>query len=381
MSPDARTHDFDLHGVVGIRLLEAGPDDVAKVTRQLGPISSPLSAEPDIRIRFVDRLRTPALTYVEMGDTGFDGENFFVLRGKGGTRAKALIPFDHVGGSLEIVCERRLPVVPHLLTCINMVALTKGVLPLHASAFEQGGRGILVMGWAKGGKTEALLAHMDRGACYIGDEWVYLTPDGRMMGLPEPIRLWAWHLEQQPRVLADRRTTERLRLASWSGLASTARAVGQRGPVRGVARRVHPLLQRQAFLQIPPAELFGHENVLLQGRLDAAVLMLSHESDGIRVERADPDEISGRMAASLVHEREQFLTHYRQFRFAFPTRSSRAVESAAERERTLLRALFDGRQARKVSHPYPCDIGELGDAVAAAVDDLEAERHARSARL
>jgi hypothetical protein len=367
-------HDFDLHGIVGVRVLDATQGDVAKVARQLGPISAPLTTEPDISIRFVDRLRTHALTYVEVGETGFDGVNFYVLRGRGGTVAKALIPFDDVGRSLEIICERTMPVVPHLLACINMVAVSKGVLPLHASAFEHDGRGVLVMGWAKGGKTEALLAHMEHGDCYIGDEWIYLTPDGRMLGLPEPIRLWAWHLAQEPRVLAARRRTERLRLAGWQALAMGLVAAGHGGPVRAAARRVHPMVQRQAFLRIPPEELFSEGRMTLEGRLDAAVLMMSHESDRICVERADPEEISARMAASLAHERDQFLTHYLQFRFAFPTRRSSVVECAPERERALLRALFDGRDARKVLHPYPCNLAELGDAVEAAVDGITHHR-------
>ena len=68
-------------------------------------------------------------------------------------------------------------------------------------------------------------------------------------------------------------------------------------------------------------------------------------------------------------EREPFLTHYRQFRFAFPDRRSAVVETAAERELALLRALFDHREACKITHPYPCDLGVLGDAVAGAASD------------
>ena len=363
-------HDFDLHGVVGIRLLDATPDDVGKVRRQLGPMDHSLADQPDITIRFVDQLHTRALTYVGVGETGFDGENFYVLRGRGSTPAKALLPFDEIGGSLQIVCERRMPVVPHLLACINMAALTKGALPLHASAFEQDGRGVLVMGWAKGGKTEALLAHKDRGARYIGDEWVYVTPDGRMLGLPEPIRLWAWHLAQQPDVLAARPAADRVRLASWRSLASAVQAAGERGVARGGARRLLPVVQRQAFLQLPPADLFGAERMPLEGHLDAAVLMLSHESDDITVSPAQPQEISGRMAASLADEREPLLRHYRQYRFAFPDRRSAVVETVEERETALLREIFDGRPAAKVQHPYPCDIPELGRAVETAVREV-----------
>ena len=48
--------DYDLHGLAGIRLIDASAGDVAAVTRQLGPIQASLTREPDIIIRFVDRL-------------------------------------------------------------------------------------------------------------------------------------------------------------------------------------------------------------------------------------------------------------------------------------------------------------------------------------
>ena len=81
--------------------------------------------------------------------------------------------------------------MPHLVALVNVTALAKGVLPLHATAFTAGSTGVLVVGWSKGGKTETLLGCMAAGAEYVGDEWVYLTDDGQMLGLPEPIRVWS----------------------------------------------------------------------------------------------------------------------------------------------------------------------------------------------
>ena len=54
------------------------------------------------------------------------------------------------------------------------------------------------MGWSKGGKTEALLAAMARGCLLRGRRVGLPHPDGEMLGLPEPIRVWDWHLEQFP---------------------------------------------------------------------------------------------------------------------------------------------------------------------------------------
>jgi hypothetical protein len=255
---------------------------------------------------------------------------------------------------------------------VNFIALSRGVLPLHASAFIIDGLGVLVTGWSKGGKTEALLAAMSQGAEYVGDEWVYLQPDGTMFGLPEPIRVWDWHLEQLPELLRARPRADRLRLSTWRAVAALTR-LGSDAPVpgAGLARRARPIATRQAYLQVPPEELFGKGRVALRGQLDSVVLVLSAESPNIATEMAGPLEVSGRMAASLTEEREPFLSHYRQFRFAFPERSSSLVETSKEREAELLAHLFDGRPAARVIHPHPCDILALGDAVLSAARSVK----------
>lgn len=366
-----RSYDFDLHGIVGVRLLDAEPEDLATVTHQLGPLLRDLEREPDVHVRFVDRATSRAVTHVGLGDTGYNAEGFFVLRGRGGAAARARIPFADIGHRPEIVCERAMPAVPHLLAIVNLTALAAGILPLHASAFNVDGRGVLVTGWAKSGKTESLLAAVRAGGEYIGDEWVYLTPENEMLGVPEPIRVWAWHLEQLPEVLGRRSLRDRGRLATWRGLDSlVSRGAALTLPGTGLASKAAPLVGRQAYLQVPPAELFGPDRVALRGSLDATVLVLSHDDEDIVIRRAGAREVSGRMAASLLDERSPFLAHYRQFRYAFPEQSSHAVENASRREMRLLAELFDDRPAGVVAHPYPCDIDALGRAVLSVARDV-----------
>lgn len=367
--------DFDLHGLVGVRIVDSAPAGLAKVARQLGLACTVLDREPDVTIRFVDVATRRPLTYVGLGDTGFNRDGFFVLRGPGNSPGRMRMPFDDLGRPLELVCERSVPAVPHLLSIINLVALTKGVLPLHASAFIADGLGVMVLGWSKGGKTEALLAAMQQGASYVGDEWVYLTRDGAMLGLPEPIRVWQWHLDQFPQLLRDRSARERARLSTWRAVSAAARMASRPGlPGAGVADRVHPLASRQSYLQIPPEDLFGADRIALAGRLDAAILLLSHTSREITTDAVAPTELSGRMAASLAEERAVFMAHYRQFRYAFPQLSSPMLELADATEAELLAASFDQRPCLKVSHPHPCDITALGEAVLEAAHDLAGRR-------
>ncbi len=361
------TYDFDLHGVVGIRLLDASPANRTTVARQLGLPVAELDREPDITIRFATLTTHEPLTFVGLRETAYNRNGFFVLRGPGGSAGRTRLPFEALGRSPELVCEPSVAAVPHLLAIINLVALTKDVLPLHASAFTTGSLGVLVAGWSKGGKTEALLAAVQRGGCYVGDEWVYLTPDGDMLGLPEPIRVWDWQLRQFPDLLRQRARADRARLAAWQGVrAAATMASSSRLPGSGLARRAEPLAARQTYLRVSPHELFGDDRVVPRSALDAVVLMLSHDSPDIATDLAGPTEFSGRMAASLAEERSPLLAHYRQFRFAFPQLSSPLLESAEAREAALLDRLFVGRRCAKVSHPHPCNLSALGDAVLSA---------------
>jgi hypothetical protein len=356
-----------------VRLVDGTPADVAVVRRQLGHPETTLDREPDLTIRFVDHLARSPLTLVGVGESGYDDDSFYLLQAKGGSTRRTRIPFDRLGPGAEITCERGIPAVPHLLAAVNLVLLTRDVLPLHATAIEVDGEGILVTGWSKGGKTETLLAATTHGARYVGDEWVHLTADGRMLGLPEPIRLWAWQLAQRPDLLASRTAAERRRLHAWSTVARVADSVADRSwKGAGLVRRVAPALGRQAYLQVPPADLFGRDGIVPSAPLDAVVLVLSHESSETAVHPAARGEIARRMAASLAEERAPLMTHYRQFRYAFPDRTSPVLEGAGETEARLLSERLDHVPSATVTHPHPCDVHELGRAV------LDAARASRT---
>jgi hypothetical protein len=358
--------DFDLHGFVGVRLLDARPADVATLTRQLGPLRSPLTRDPDITVRFVDELpeRRP-MTYAGWPDCAATDDAFYLLRGRDGVTARTRLPVEAIGGRCDIVCERRVGHVPHLLAVVNMTALRHGVLPLHASAFLHRGTGVLVTGWSKGGKTEALLAFAARGAHYIGDEWVYLTPDGRMHGVPEPIRLWSWHLDQLPELRAELPPLTRARLRTLPAVASSVTGLADHlgGLPASVLRRTAPVVRRQAHVQIPPARLFGEDALALHGRVDHVLFVASHDRDEIVVEPTSGSSIAARMRSSLEEERGPLLQVYRQFRFLFPGRRSPAIDEAAELEHRLLERHLTAHPAHVVRHPYPVELARLVDPV------------------
>lgn len=368
---NSQFHDFDLHGIVGIRLVDANKKDVAMITRQVGPIQKELERDPDIIIRFTDTLYPDAnVRLLGIDDAGYTDDAFLVLKGQHKSKIRVQIPFEDIGQrTLEIVVQRGLPSVPHLIAIINVIAVSKGVVPLHASAFEYNGKGVLVTGWAKGGKTETLLAFATKGAHYLGDEWIYLPSDGQhMYGIPEPIRLWKWHFDEMPEYWNTVKRADRLKLTTLNSMTQVMDRIrdiklARRTPPGKLINRAVPILQRQLSVQVPPERLFG---TTASANLPPEKLFLvaSHESDAFTVEAVAPTEVAKRMVFSLQDERVDFMGYYRKFRFAFPDARNEVIETLEERQRDLLISALAGKDAYVVYHPYPVSIPKLYDTIA-----------------
>lgn len=343
--------DFALDDIVRIRLLHASPSDEAVIRRQLGGLQVPVSGDADICIRFgYEFSNRSALRYLGDGEFAYGGNHFYVLRGKHKSRMMVQIPIDAIGGPLEIVCSPGVPAVPYLLDLINLRALAKGYLPLHASAVRVGTRDVLITGWAKGGKTEALLGYADLGAQYIGDEWIYISEDGKkMVGIPEPIRLWDWHFRGLPRIWGRLHRSERLRLNGLRWLEATTAVFATRS---SLLRRVGDLIHRQRFVQIPPERLFG-EALCRRGSADHMFLVMSHAASDYTVQPITAERVAAQMRFSILEELSGLSACYRSYRFAFPERTcpllERLPEILGERLNRALRPI----PASLVLHPYP----------------------------
>lgn len=358
--------DYDVHGLVGIRLIDPSPRDVAAVSRQIGDLQGVLAHEPDITISFVGEVEVAGvLSWIEPREVGFTDEGFFLFAPGSGLKPAARMALDAVGGSFELVSRSGLAAVPLLRSLIDLSMLAKGVVALHASAFTYHGTGVLVAGWARGGKTTSLLAFTAHDAAFIGDDRVYLGAEGnRLYGLGEPIALRAWHLAELPgyRAVVGRRARSRLRLASaLASLADWAGAPHRTQGVRGFASRVASAAD-DASIAIPSQQLFSR--CPLSGKLDKAFLAIAHESADVRVERVAPEYVAERLVFSLRAERLRLLARYLAFRFAFPDKPSTLIERADELERELLLDALAKIETYTLYHPSPAPVQALREAMA-----------------
>src|SRR5258708_13701760 len=71
--------DFDIHGVVGIRLIDPSPSDLGAACKLLGcPSKMPLIA-PDITVQFLENLPTLGRKFLGPDQAAFIDHTFFFL--------------------------------------------------------------------------------------------------------------------------------------------------------------------------------------------------------------------------------------------------------------------------------------------------------------
>jgi hypothetical protein len=362
-SPSQNHVDYDIHGLVGIRLLNPSPSDAEAVFKQLGPLQRPLNREPDLIVRFVDHLPVSGLRHLTLNENGFTDDSFFILRSSK-KAARVKVAFEQIGSpQCEILCETGLRSVPLLLAIVNLTMLKKDCVPLHASGFVYQNTGIVVTGWAKGGKTETLLSFAAHGGRYVGDEWILLSGDGqKMYGIPEIIRLWDWHLENLPHVRGHVKRENLMMFKAIHALDNFQKNLngpfGKMLPVK-LLRESMPRIKRQLNVRVEPKIVFGDRFGPFSARPDKIFLGLSHADPSIAVTPLDPAMIAKRMISSIRYEQLPFMEHYLSFKFAFPNRKNEFLDNIHELQYEILRRALSNKEAYEVRHPYPVSFQEL----------------------
>ncbi len=358
--------DFDLGGMVRVRVV--GDDDqIAVVGRQLGLPRAEPAGEPDLTVRFTDDVaQGEALRYLGLDEAGFTDTRFLQMRAKAKARAMVHLPFDEIGKGMVISCEPNLPAVPLLIPLLAVTALDRGLVPLHAGAIQWRGAGIVFTGWSKSGKTESLIATTAAGADYVGDEWCYLDPARSVVvGIPEPVTLWSWHLRRFPslRDQVPALTRQRMRLLETPDRLerSLPDAVQHSGAGR-LLRRVAYQTRSRANAWIPPEELFGVTDARAVG-FEHVVWTVSTESPEVRLTSIPGSEIADRMIHSVYYELTPLLDAYRMFRFAFPDRRSDLLDNLEDRLAAALHDALDTVRGWKLEHPYELDLERLAEAL------------------
>ena len=357
--------DFDIHGLVGVRLVGPSPTNVTAVSAQIGPPTSRVLRRPDIVVRYVDRISAGTLHYVDLGKTASSKAGFIVFP-EGDSEGKVSIPFEQIGSDCEIFCERRVGWIPLLISIINLTALKKHrCVPIHASAFVHEGTGVLVTGWVKSGKSEALLAFSQCGATYVGGEWVLLSGDGNTMyGLPGTFRMWEWQRRQLSHLQHIRGNAGTFHLIRFLDAVQRAMPKGFAGfgPLRLLCQGM-PALRRQLNFRVEPKAIFGDRCDRLTGHPDKIFIGMVHSDERVLIEPAEPATVADQLACAMEFELTSLMSHYRAFKFAFPGMRNEFLEKVHNLLRDALRQALAVKEIYTLYHPYPVSFHDLYQAM------------------
>lgn len=354
--------DFDIHGLIGMRLINASAGDLAAVCRQVGDFRKALLRPPDVTLRFMNCLSTSPVQHLGPGK-GFTNGEFLSITAETG-RPGSSIPLDQLGSPCEIVCASGQKSLPLLMPILNLSALAKGCAVIHGSALVHNGVGIILAGWAGSGKTNALLGFVSIGAEFIGDEWILLRADGEQMyGFGGQIGLSASHFETLGATNLGFQGARRIFLDGLSlssqMLKQMFKRKGKHSRARSVTARALSALQESFIPRRTPRELFPGHVRSLAAKPSKLFLLLRHDSPQITLERAAPPELALRVAHLVQHEQSTLMEHYHAFRFAFPDRANTLIECMAERRQQLLTSALAGMETYIVRHPYPFSFADL----------------------
>jgi hypothetical protein len=344
--------------------MESAPASVRdRIRRRLGPSSDGFEGEPDIRLTFKDSLPTSGrLRFLGLNHAAYDDHYFYLLDDSGN---RMRIDLAALGEPCEVVCERAFASLSFLLPMIGLRLLRKGHVLLHSSSFVHDGKGCLVAGWQKGGKTEMLLAFMSQGAAFVSNEWSILSPKkGLVHGLGGVLQVWDWHLRYLPQYMNRLPSSDRRRLKLFRIYQDFYSAFPQGAAPHGVARKaLHQLsleggVSSLRQVRTTPERLFGDSLWSGPAPLDR-VFLATVGTGGTRVFSIDSDEIASRMVASQRYERRELLALYDHFRFAFPDQGNELLEHSHEHELSLLLRAFSDKPGYEIAHPYPVPLEDL----------------------
>lgn len=363
MTIDDQMLSLTVGGLVNLRLTNSQPDDRRNIQRQLGTLVAHGPAlDHDIDLIFTSDPLDRDAVFIGANDSGRADHRFLLYQD-----GRAFAYEIHPERAPSIHISHGSGNVPLLVPLISAVAAAKGSIPLHASAFVWEGRGVLVGGWSKGGKTEALMPFIEHGAAFVGDEWLFLAPDEEVVtGIPEPIRMWDRHIDELTNLRQRVSFGDRARMRSWKQAARVLRLLA---PSDSLVGKLADAADRQRFTKLDPARAFGRDQCARQARIDVIFLVMSGQGADIEVQPADGAMVGNLISTSTRFEHLRVLEAELKQEYAFPERPpllwhavTRRTEELADRVAHL--------PAYVVTHPYPVTCGDLYRSMAPVIEGL-----------
>jgi hypothetical protein len=300
--------------------------------------------------------------------TGWSGSQLYIRAAGQWCR----VPTPALQGPLVFACEPGFPLGTVMRSfvrpALQIAAAAHGAVTVHGGAAVLDGRAVIVAGWSESGKTETVLALLERGASFLSDKWTVVRADRTAACFPVTVGIRRWMLDYAPRLRAALPAHGRLRLRLAAGLAAVARMplrahlIGR--PAADALERLVITAERVSISPTALAAAYGASPPTETVPLGALVVLMTTPNGKPTARHADTAWAARRLARSATYERRSYLDLDRRARYvdAAETRAEVAAEIEA-REESRLRVLLEDVPVIEMRTPFPCDPRRIAEAI------------------
>lgn len=344
--------NFDMHGVVGMRVAADAP-----AAAQLRDMFAPFQTDS---LERVDLTVDADLEELQGKIHADDGDRY---NEDGLHLDDARVQVFNEGAGFRV--HGRSELLTTVLPLVDRVAVRKGVAMIHAATVDFRGRGVLMAGTGGAGKTStvAKLIGID-GVRFMGDDWAFLGYDGRLLGYAKPMLIRPHHRELYPHLFTPG-AKRKVLIPSWLS-----------GPMGKLATAIHPTIVRYPrvarffrrwspeHMMVTPQKAFPTADFATEAQLSAALYIERVEQPEITVEPVDAAWMAARL---LGNYHDELPRHSRDLISALCATGLDSLHQVFSEKEALLSDALSGVTSLLVRVPANLLADDASDALVAQV--------------
>lgn len=338
------TIDISFNGFVGIRFEgDIPPSAKEYVRKELGHMQVKDLDEPDIIVRFIDRMpiRVPP------DSEHYFGDGLYILQTHLGTVEVPYYALENFPQSPILIRAER-SVSPYFLFTrvveqfADFIMTTyRGVTFVHASSVSVNGKGAVFAALPHTGKTDLLLGFLLNGwGRFLGDDFTIISQDGTIYPYPRQLNILHYNVHRYPELL-------RHMYSNWSSIpqAKIKLLIGQIG--EWARQKRGNFWRGLALVTLHASHLKGLDVSKVGGiapPTSLSTVFLTYRSARVREPVFDrnvtPEKIGACLTANQIWERESLWSDYMLYIFASKGYKSSLVEGFRRKKEELLAKAF-----------------------------------------
>jgi hypothetical protein len=254
---------------------------------------------PTVRVRYDAALTARQLRAdAAVGDALFKAGGDYFVADTALNLAEWVIPS---GARREVVVRVHPAFNPYrfyfyvLLPLVKFWLNQRGLTFLHASSVAEGGRAFVLSGWGGTGKTNTLLALLEEGATYLGDDLSVIDREGHVHPFPRSVSVFDYNLAAFPRLAQHIGIGKRIQMAVVRALFPIAERLlpSFAGPINVARKMLSNVTLSPQVLSVRQPE----------GRLPAGLVAILYRGERAREpELMDADAAVCAACANLAYE-------------------------------------------------------------------------------